>query len=227
MGTILVSALIDRAGILLVDPDHVCWAASELLNWLNDGQREIVSLVPSANPVSEATQLSPGTKQTLPADKVQLIDIVRNMGADGLTPGRPVSIIEREELDVVRPGWHTDTASMTVRHFCYDGRDPRTFYVSPPQPDPAGYVELVTADTPGDCPLGGTINMQDVYANALLEYMIFRAYSKDGEWTRNNDRANAAYMAMQRSLGLKATGASTFSPNKNAPPFGNVPAEKQ
>jgi hypothetical protein len=42
-----------------------------------------------------------------------------------------------------------------------------------------------------------------VYANAVLDYMLYRAYSKDAEATQNAELANAHLKRFVEMLGLK------------------------
>ena len=98
MGTIIASTIIDKAQTILQDTTGIRWPDDELLGWLNDGQREIVIYKPNASVKNQSVALAAGTKQTIPADGVQLIDIPLNKG-NGSTPGRSIRITMREVLD--------------------------------------------------------------------------------------------------------------------------------
>ena len=52
MATVKVIDLINRAEEILQDTTNVRWSQQTLLNYLNDGQREIVLFRPDANPVN-------------------------------------------------------------------------------------------------------------------------------------------------------------------------------
>jgi hypothetical protein len=45
-----------------------------------------------------------------------------------------------------------------------------------------------------------TIRVDDHYANAMLDYMLYRAYSKDADYAANGERAVGHYNAMQAAL---------------------------
>lgn len=227
MPTITAQQIVDRAGLILQDVTNVRWQESELLGWLNDGQRQVVELRPEAFAVNEALQLIAGTKQGIPATGIRLLDVVRNMGSDGSTPGRAIQIIDREVLDAQRPDWHSEVGDAEAKHYVYDGRDPRNFYVYPPQPVAPEYVEVVYSASPTDCLIGETIKLDDIYANALLDYILYRAYSKDAEYTQNVQRASQHYEVFLQSLGLKAQVDQTTNPHNNAPPFNPVVAERR
>lgn len=219
MGTILASDVIEKAQTVLMDATGTRWpVATELLGWLCDGQREVVVFKPNAFVKNLALQLAAGTKQTLPTDGVQLIDVVRNMGANGLTPGRVVRITEREGLDAADPNWHTGTASAQARHYVYSLLDPKHFYVYPPQPAVApGYVEVIYGAVPGDVALTDPIAVDDIYQNVLVDYILYRAFSKESEYSADGGRTSAHQNAYLSALTGKMRVEGAANPNASAP----------
>lgn len=222
----LVSAIVNRATQLLQDTTNIRWPESELVNWLNDGQREIVLLRPDASVTNGPVTLTANsTKQTLPAGGIRLLDVMRNLGVDGLTPGNVVRIVSREVLDAQIPTWHSDTGQTAIKHYCHDPRDPKHFYVYPrPHAVTVVQVEVLYSSAPSDCALpsaspNAVISLDDVYGNALLDYILYRAYSKDAEYAANKVRADGHYAAFVTSLGLKLKADVATSPESFAPPF--------
>ena len=181
MGTILASQIIADAAEILQDTGNVRWTALKLLNWISAGEREIVLLRPNANTVNEVVTLAAGTKQSLPAGGVLFLDMLRNMGTDGATPGRVPRFVKREDIDAENPDWHIDTASAKVQHFIYDDRDQTHFYVYPKQPTTGfGTVEILYSATPAELTaVTDAITLNDIYANALMNYVVYRALEKD------------------------------------------------
>lgn len=223
MGTITVAATLSRVSMLLQDTTNIRWPLAELLDWLNDAQREIVLLKPNASTTNTAVQLAAGTKQTLPADGVSLIDISRNMGTSGSTPGKGIRITMREILDAQLPDWHMSTASAEVKHYVYSPLDPKTFYVYPPQPVASrGYVELIYSASPADATLGGAINVDDIYQPVLIDYILYRAYSKDTEYAADVARAQGYQQSFFGALTGKLKGEAMTNPNISAPANPNV-----
>ena len=220
MPTVTVASLMGKASIILKDDDQTRWPTTELLGWINDGQREIVLYKPNACTKNISVPTVAGTKQTLPTDGVQLVDISRNMGASpGTTPGRAIRLTYREILDVREPDWHTKTPSAVVQHFTYNPLDPKTYYVYPPQPATGmGYVDMVYAAIPDDCVsgTGNVISVDDVYAGVLFDYVLYRAFSKESEFA---DPARATFHqgAYLAPLGGKAKAEASENPNTNAP----------
>lgn len=223
MSTITAQSVVDKVQVILQDTTGVRWPDSELLDWLNDGQREIVLYKPNAFIKNLAVRMAGGTKQSLPADSVQLIDVVRNMGTNGTTPGRAVRITMREVLDSQLPDWHSATPNSVVKHYVYSLLDPKNFYVYPPQPAAGqGYIELVYGASPTDTTLGGTITLDDIYQNVLVDYILYRAYSKDTEYAADQNRAATHQNAYIAALTGKAKVEVGANPNSMAPANPNV-----
>lgn len=223
MATITAASIIAKAQTILQDSTGVRWPDTELLGWLNDGQREIVLFKPNAFVKNTAVKLVGGTKQALPADGVQLLDVVRNMGTDGQTPGRAVRITMREVLDSQLPNWHIETATTEAQHYMYSFLDPKNYYVYPPQPTSGqGYVELIYAASPTEAALNGTITLDDIYQTVLVDYILYRAYSKDTEFSADQNRAAAHQSAYIAALTGKAKVEAGANPNTTAPANPNV-----
>ena len=216
----------DKAELLLQDETNVRWTETELLGWINSGQREIAIAKPNALTSNTTMQLTASsTKQVIPATGIQLMEVVRNMGADGLTPGRAITGIDRGVLDKTIPTWHSDAnSSGDVKHFTADPRDPKTFYVWPKAPATALYVELVMAISPTPlATMADTIVFDDIYETVLIDYVLYRAYGKDSKHTANMERSTNHYQAFQNALGLKSRGEMMLSPVQQ---FGaGVPAQ--
>lgn len=147
---ISVQQVINRCRLALIDPTPwTYWSDQELLGHFNNGVAAVVQVDKKASVVNGSFQLTAGTKQTLPADATALIRPVRNMGADGATPGRAIRMIDMELMNAVRPRWHMDPASMEVRNAMADAEDPRRWYNWPPS-DGSNYVEIKYDHVPND-----------------------------------------------------------------------------
>jgi len=218
MPTTTGQEIVDQARILLQDVTvgGVRWLDSEMLIWVNAGQREVAVYKPDASTINASVILVPGSKQTIPADATRLSRIIRNMGTDGTTPGRAIRIVEQEILDAQNPDWHTDTASASVKHYIYDKSDPKTFYVTPPQPATGlGYVEMSYPAVPADLTaLSDTISIDDIYSNALTSYLMFRSLSKDATYTKKGVDADTYYSAFLTSMGVVETRQQRNDPNR-------------
>jgi hypothetical protein len=188
MGTVLASAIIDAAGRQLFDIDNIRWPRTELLLYINDAQRQIVTMCPEANATTTNLALAAGSKQTMPSDAWVLLDVVRNMGS-GATAGRSIKKVDRHTLDETNSTWAADTATAVVTSYIYDLRDRTKFYVYPPSTGSTLYVEIIYAKNPVTLAEGDAITVNDNYVPALLDYVLFRAYSKNAVY---GDPARAA-----------------------------------
>lgn len=219
MATVTASSILTKASVLLLDVARTRWSEAELLGWLNAGQREIVLQRPEAYVVTRNVPLVAGTRQTIPEDAVRLVKVVRNTG------GRAVSLVNPDMLDAEDPDWHTGTASATVIHYLYDQHDQHVYYVYPPNTG-GGRVEAALSAAPPDvASAGNVISIDDIYANALLDYVLYRAMAKDSGSSANLSRATLYYQAFGSSLGLKVKADTVSNPNVNASPVQSLPPE--
>lgn len=281
MATVTATEMLSRASTILQDVTNIRWTQSELLDWLNDGQREVALYKPNAFIKNTNVSLVLGTKQSLPADGISLIDVPRNGSPGSYSAVRQTS---REILDAQLPGWHNATATKTIKHYTYTPLDPKTFYVYPPADTVggaasvdviyvaaptnvtttgatitgsiAGTVMTVTAVSSGTLAVnqtisgtnvvagttivslgtgtggtgtynvsytqtvasttitaGATITIDDIYMTALLNYMLYRAYSKDAEYAQNSQLAAAYYANFQTLLQGKGSAEGASNPN--------------
>ena len=226
--SIAAQALIRRVVETLQDTTSIRWPVAELVRYLNDGQREIIVHRPDAMVTNASLTLTAGTKQSLPSNGAKLIDVVRNSSGSK----RAIRMCAREILDAQSPGWHNLSGVTEIVHFMFDPRDPKVFYVYPPAQSAGASVDLVYSALPTDIaePAAGTdysavsgaISVPDIYSNALQDYVLYRAYTKDSQYAGNEARAQARYAAFANALGIeiKATVAvapqSVGNPNHQA-----------
>lgn len=209
-------SIILRAQVALQDTEGVRWGAPELVNYLNDGQREIVRLRPDQKAGTVTLALAAGYKQALGAAHMALIDIPSN--ATG--KHKRITKVDLVQLDAIDPVWRSKAPASEVAHFCHDLRDPRTFYVYPPAQSGLA-VEAVVSVYPTDvaapngatfASVSGDIDLPDQWADALLNYVLFRAYSKDAEFGGNAQLA-ASYLGLfNAAIGSQLQSTATVAP---------------
>jgi hypothetical protein len=220
MATVKVVDQITRAQTILQDTTGVRWPVTELQNWLNDAYREITQMRPDANASTGTYTCTAGTRQVLTSgfpSALRLMDVVRNMAAS--SNKRAIRLVDRHILDDQRRGWHTEAETVNIEHYMFDPRLPKEFLVYPPASTSAQlevvYASVPTGHTLSEAQLANpatseVIRIDDSYANAILDYMLYRAYTKDAEYAANAQRAVGHYQAMQASLGVK-TGSDQAS----------------
>jgi hypothetical protein len=180
MGTILASEVIAMASELAQDESNIVWTQPQALAWLNDGQRAATLIDPSVYVETSTIRLSAGTRQQITG--LELLAVVRNMGTDGVTPGSAVRLVDRGIKDEFNPGWHTDTATDEITEYMFDDRVRNHFYVYPPQPNPGNYIEVTQGlSPPAVADINDPITINDSYAPALIEFIVFRFFSRDAE----------------------------------------------
>lgn len=211
MAATRVTDLVARANKVLVDNGYVRWPKDELLGWLNSALSALCQRRPDANSVTELVTLAAGTKQAIPAAGERLLTVHRNAA------GRPVTKIEREYLDDQNSGWHTEPASAVIYHYAYDDRTPAVFWVYPPAnagvqleisyAKPAPVVSVSNWDTDVQ-----VIPVADSWVEPLLDYMLYRAFSKDAKHGNQSRSANH-YQAFRQAIGEDTQADISMSPN--------------
>lgn len=220
--TVTVQSVIDRAQAILQDTTGIRWpVVSELVLFVNDAQREIALLKPDASAVNATVTLATGTKQDIPTAGNRLLRVVRNMSAaSGGTGKRAVRLVSREILDSQTPNWHDPTVTgdaahtSIVKHYVYDEQNPRNFYVYPGVSGSA-YVEIIYSANPTTVAQADNLSIPDIYANAVTDYVLFRAYTKDAEYAGNNQRASTHYNLFINSVTGKGQIDIITSPNSD------------
>ena len=253
MAALLVKRLMWRISQTLTDsaPQYARYKERDIVIAVQSGVRALCKYLPHAGARSIAMKLSAGSRQsiakilasnlktydgTTAADTfgMQLLDVVRNMGADGLTPGRAITIIDRQRLDRIDPDWHTRTGA-TVRQYSYNPQDPLSFYVMPAIPAAtAVWVDVSITAPPKQIDDGGdpgsekygwsgsstdVIGIDDQYEDELWNYAV--AYMLLGNAKSQNAlvRANVHVQAFNGSINSLAQQLTGQNPNLKTLPF--------
>jgi hypothetical protein len=203
-------SVIQSAQSTLQDAGAVRWLLPEILGYLNAGVREIALQKPTATAETTVFELTAGTKQTLPPGFHRLLSVIRNV--DG---GRAVTPVVREILDMQIPGWHANENlpfSKIVMHITDDPFDTNTFHVCPGN-NGEGEIEVIASRLPApiatpEASLDITaytaeVPVPDIFENALVDYVLYRAFSKDINVAGAAQRAPAHYQLFQAALGIR------------------------
>lgn len=207
-----VAAVLERAQTVSQDHLGVRWPLPELAAWFNDAIRELAIHKPSAVSRFVVVELSEGTRQELDPPAFQVFEVIRNVTA---TSSRSVRRTERRVLDTQAPDWHDPVRTprrQEVRQVAFVDDAPRAFYVYPGN-DGTGAVEALVAELPEPIGTSGealgdyqtVLPIPDIYANALLDYVLYRMFSKDASHAGNAERATGHYRAFATALGIKLT----------------------
>ena len=210
--TVTVQSVIDRVQTVLQDTTGVRWpVVAELVLWVNDAQREIALVKPDATATNATITLAAGTKQGIPATGNRLLNVVRNMSAASNGTGkRSVRLVDRSVLDAQTPDWHDPAVAggaahtTVVKHFVYDEMNPRNFYVYPGVSGNA-YLEIVYSANPTTVAQSGNLSIPDIFANAVMNYVLYMAYMKDAEYAGSQARASSHFQLFLTAITPKLT----------------------
>lgn len=184
---------------------------------LTNALRQVVLVRPDANAVRMAIPLVPGMEQALPDGSgelprgVQLIGVHRNMGADGQTPGQPVT--QAAEKDIYLAGGWGEAAGAYVAHYAWDEKTPAFFQVWPPVP--SGGLFVLASFSVEPVPVAAmeqAIGLAEIYVNPVMEWMLHLAFREDTESAVNQGRASGYWNAFFASLGVKTQRDAWFRP---------------
>lgn len=231
--SINAAATLARAQTILQDETGVRWPLSELRQWFNDALREITLLKPTAASLSVVVPLEKGTYQKLPDRYIRALRVTRNLRSSQTEPrqaGRTIRTVSRDLLDSQNPDWHNELRTRQVREVrnaCVDDAEPTAFWVYPGA-DGKGFVEVVAARVPDGIPApsqnldeiasyAATIDLQDIYANVLLDYVLYRALSKEAQFAGSAAKAAACYAQFMGAL--KASAGNDMQLSMNAHPL--------
>lgn len=258
-GTVLVKDVMRTITGLLQQPDgeqFVRWPETELVRFMDHAQLAIAKYLPSSFSRIDAIKLKAGTRQSIetiaaldckPGDGstpdapilgMQLLDVVRNMGSDGLTPGRAIQHLTdgRSVLDEIRPMWHTATGSV-ISTFTHDPRAPRDFYVSPAVTGSV-WAEIIYSAQPLKIPNTGTpgselykfdssnttkLSVSDDHEEDVVNYCCARALMKNAQFAGNGPSASAYAALFMGSLNAKVAAITGNNPNLQRLPFAPEP----
>ena len=208
MANVTVGHLVDMAYEILKDDPSAPegWTKENLLNWYNLGASKTVALAPEANMIFESMRLATGVKQSIPASRIAIIDVTRNMGADGNTPGAGITKTDIRILTAYDRSWITATASATIKNWAPESLT--AFYVSPPA-DGNSYVEIKVAAVPtkvvydaGGLWQNALVGVAERYVDAVFNWILFRAYQKDADYPGNDQRASTFHNEFLLACGI-------------------------
>lgn len=222
MGQILVSQLLSDTAQILKDAGHRKWTLPEWVGWYNEAIIQVGKDDPTALAYRDrAFQLSAGVTQAIPADSLGFVDIP----CDAI--GNPITIVDREVLDAIRPGWRRSEQSTTIKHYLYTSKVPREFEVYPPAV--AGTpVHLIHARTPAplvlssgeepDIPAEALIDVPDQYSAPVKDWILYRCFSVDAGNPAYLSRAAGHAQAYSIGMGNPTERSIKHNPNIKAAP---------
>ena len=239
-----LSELFSRARDILQDGGPVAnrrWRNAELLRWVNESYVQIANARPDVTAALEDIPLTAGdARQTLPDGARRLISIVSNWEPD--KEGRAIRSTTFEALDSIRPDWREDDDVDGLEYYIYDPRVPKEFWVYPkPKAGRKVWAVVAKAVTPhpsstvndsdelvSDANTGvPSIRIDPQYGPAILDWVLYRCWSKDAEDMAAQNRAAGSLAAFNGAVGEKTDSDAAFTPVAVAGLVKNLLASRQ
>lgn len=203
MATIKIIDVIAQAETIIQDKTNTRWPKSEWLDWFNGAVLAVIGLRPDASIANKALNTVGGSSlQTLEGDGLKLIDVIRNE-----VSGKQIRRIDKRMLDDQVDAWYSKTGN-DIDHYVYDDRDPKSFWIYPTPATPHS-IRVIYAQAPTASVIANfesdtqVLPIDDSYMNPILDFMMYRAYSKDADYASNAQRAQGHLQVFQMALGAK------------------------
>lgn len=199
MPNIKVSDLIKRAKTVAQDLDFVQWEESEWLDWYNECILTLVSLRADAfTAIREIAMDKSASAYELPADVDRLVDVF-----DYSKTGRIVRHIDRNFLDQQYPYWRTQASDDGPKYYVYDDNNPRIFHVYPSPLDLTHTLKVVVSAIPSKTSnTDESISVDERFAPAIVDYMLYRGYLKNSDYEDQLARAKFFMDSFYSKLGV-------------------------
>jgi hypothetical protein len=170
---------------------------AELLGYFNDGIKEISTLQPMLFSTIGDMTCTPGKSE----QAITFLDAARLLDVLCIHAGSAITSFDRASMDLFRPGWRADTPA-PAQQWCPLEGDMLNFYIWPPAPTgqvlDVRYVRNSVVYAIGDT----VADLPESYRPALVDYVVYRAESKDDENVLNQ-RAAGHYQAFLAKIGAK------------------------
>lgn len=209
MPTTTIGHCIDMAERKILDESNDEYSEQNLLDLYHMAIKEIVNLVPRSHTESKSWKVAPSTRQVIPADGVEIVDVVMNMGSDGSAPGPTIRETTLDILKSVLPGYEADTPADNAEHWFRLPESKSEFGIYPRSTGNnyiLGRVTTIPAqvlwDSNGDFRLA-IIPIDDTFTTAIINGMCYLAYDDDSDIPGNTPRSQIYYARFLQDLGLR------------------------
>lgn len=231
----LAREVMARARVILQDEDSIRWPLPELCDWLNDGMLELLRQAPSVFAETMTLPLATGARQALPAGVYRLLRPLSNAPTQqsDRAPRVSITVADRAMLEAYVPDWQAERRrKQQVRHVMFDEADPRGFFVYPVNDGTGALLAVVarypakiapTGDAGALASYGAALPVDEPYAVALVDYVAYRAFSKDAQVAGAAQRAQAHYGLFGSAINVALGTDTNLSPNRKPGLAGAAP----
>jgi hypothetical protein len=189
--------------------EYTRWTKPEMLGYVTAALAALHFYKPDLFNVREEITLRPGDVQRVEAKFARILSLDSNVEANG-AEGRPIYKASHPLTKALyRPSQFDPLAPYWVRECSVDPDNPRIFYVTPAAPEyPRAKVrgmfvlavpEITDASQQIDIPTTDSFD----WFNAILDYVLFRAFAKDTESNTSRTKSRDHEIAFMNAVGAK------------------------
>lgn len=203
----------DKVSEILQDEGMVTWNESHLLSSLRLAIRAVCVIRPEAYTATGNIVLVDGTEQSLPAGGQRLIACYYNIDSNDNIKEAVVDIVKMSDKSHVDRGWFAEPNGLSVYEVIYEESRPGKFWVSPPVA-PGNKLRATWTLEPAveDLSWSSTFPIDDKYASAAGEYMLYLSFARDSDQTPNAERAARHRNMFFDLMQVKMSGDVMISP---------------
>ncbi|KUI98943.1 phage adaptor protein [Vibrio sp. MEBiC08052] len=188
-----VNQLIIRVGNALVDDTFTLWSKDFHRCSFNDALAALTLAHPALSNKTAEIQVAAGQWQVPLPDDAYLLLSVNHCNGYGLEQ------TEQERISHLYPDWRRQTDTRPT-NWMRNPDDPLTFFIFPStqsvQPIELTYSRHLHVSRDSDW-----VDIHDIYAPLLFDYLMYRAYSRDGQAEAQQAKAVSHFQAFQFGLG--------------------------
>lgn len=176
------------------------WPPAKVIPYLNLGLIEAINIKPSCNPVHKELTLIAGAVQSLPSGDLELLQVISN------SSGEAVDSLSQDQIDNLLPNWQSaGWKGNSVSNVILNPKNPKVFYVFPPQPSPpTDKLKVIVSSTPTLLTMDtGTFPLDHSYWPAMVEYGIYRCLKELTTIPNAQLKADSCYKAFLQGMGVK------------------------
>ncbi|BDQ35928.1 hypothetical protein SYK_02880 [Pseudodesulfovibrio nedwellii] len=209
---LLVSAKLQDLGIATGErwPWNPVAGKASLVDFLNNGLRQIALNRPDSTSTTESVKLTDGVDQTIPDPAVHdgasrkalsLIEVLCNMGTDGTTPGDQIYQVTMGDIKDTDDG----TLGTEVDNYAYDVKRNASIYRVYPgvETGESVYVKLTYSAEP--IPIAtddDDITIPETFSGPLMHWILYEIFVGDNS-DANFNKAQHHLVSFYQALGVK------------------------
>lgn len=201
------------------DPEYnfTRWSKSELIEYGKDAIRSLFTLVPKKFTSVKKIELVPGKVQYLPEGCTKIVKVLNAGDNDNTQAVSSIANSVNSRLGNLfsdkcsGSAYLLDPSSYTIESFSLDESSDQIFYVEPPVPvssDPI-YANVICYGLPD---IKGNYIVSDWMHNAVIEFILYRAYSSEDESANSSTNAKAHLEHFYTSIGNFLAAEKSMTP---------------